>query len=82
MPTHTSEYFQYTKNDSLQSVYYIFTPKQLTGGNHYVMDDELSSLLIETHRALRILEGMTIYMPDKEILRDIMLLKESSFSST
>ena len=80
MPTHTSEYFQYTKNDSLQSVYYTFTPKPITGGNHYAIDEELSSLLIETHRALGILEGMTIYMPDKEILRDIMLLKESSFS--
>ena len=52
MATYTGEYFEHVSEGSFRSVYYTFTPKPLTEGGHYSLDEELSALLIETHRVL------------------------------
>jgi len=49
-------------------------------GSFYSLDDELSHLLVAAHRALGMLEGMSLYLVDKEILQELLLLKESYYS--
>lgn len=44
-------------------------------GDMYQMDDELSTLLIETHRNIGFLEGLVKYAPNKEAFAELMLLK-------
>jgi Fic family protein len=49
-------------------------------GNFYSMSEELSSLLVDTHRLLGVLEGMVAFIPEKYDLANMMLLRESSYS--
>ncbi|HCC35967.1 MAG TPA: hypothetical protein DEQ02_10245 [Ruminococcaceae bacterium] len=80
MSVYTGEYFKHVSDDALRAVYYTFTPKPLTGGDHYSIDEELCALLVETHRALGVLEGMSMYIADNEIIRELMLLQECHYS--
>jgi hypothetical protein len=80
MFVHTGDYFEHTSNDTLRSTYYTFTPVPLMEGSFYSMNDELSALLTDAYRSLGVLEGMAEFIPDKEILSNLMLLRESSFS--
>ena len=57
-----------------------FTPRHLMEGGFFTMDDELSTLLISAHRSLGILDGMIKYMPNRGIIRDLMILKECYYS--
>ena len=49
-------------------------------GDMYKMDDELSALLIETHRNVGFLEGLLKYAPNKNVFSELMLLKECTYS--
>ena len=57
-----------------------FTPRRLMEGDFFAMDDELAMLLVSAHRSLGILDGMIKYMPNREIIRDLMILKECYYS--
>ena len=56
------------------------SPRPLTHGDMYKMDDELSALLIEAHRNIGFLEGLLKYAPNKDAFRELMLLKECAYS--
>ncbi|MDL2327899.1 Fic family protein [Ruminococcaceae bacterium OttesenSCG-928-A11] len=57
-----------------------FTPRPLMEGGFFEMDDELALLLISAHCSLGILDGMVKYMPNREVIRDLMILKECYYS--
>ena len=57
-----------------------FIPRSLMDGGFFKMDDELSGLLISAHSALGILEGTIKYMPNREALKELMILKECYYS--
>jgi Fic family protein len=44
------------------------------------MDEELAAILASAHGILGMLEGIVIYMPDKEAIQELLLLKESYYS--
>jgi len=79
MFTYTGDYIKH-QNSISKAIYYTFTPRLLTQENLYSPDDECNDLLIEAHREVGILEGMSLYLPDKDILQEFMLLKESYYS--
>jgi len=60
--------------------FYTFTPRPLIDGNFFDMDDELFALLTMTHKQLGILEGMMKFVPDYEVIRELMILLECHFS--
>ena len=76
----TGEYIEQKGSSISQSTFYTFTPHPLLNGNFYTMDDKLSSALIKTHRLLGVLEGIEATFPDKEMLSELILFKESCFS--
>ena len=82
MFVHTGDYLEHTGNDILRSTYYTFTPRPLMDGSFYTMDDSLSTLLSDAHRAFGFLEGLIYCIPDKETLADLILLKEICFSKS
>lgn len=57
-----------------------FTPRPLMEGGFFEMDNELAMLLISAHRSLGILDGMVKYIPNREVIRDLMILKECYYS--
>ncbi len=76
----TGEYSQHKLNNPAQKQYYTFTPCPLFNNNFITLDPELIVLLTSAHKTLGILEGMSIYLPDSEIIKELMLLKESCSS--
>lgn len=73
----------YTKHPSKRKYgieYYTFTPSPLLNGVPIIMDEELFSLLATAHRLLGTLEGMALYMPNSDIIKQFMLLKECYYS--
>jgi Fic family protein len=50
------------------------------GGGFFELDNELSTMLAAAHRQFGLLEGMTKFIPDIEITRDLMILKECYYS--
>jgi Fic family protein len=80
MSAYTGEYFEHPTDGASKGIYYSFTPKPLTDGGFYTADEELFSLLIETHRTLGILEGMVVNMPDADVLLEFSALKECHYS--
>jgi len=60
--------------------FYAFTPRPLMDGSFFTPDEELSSLLVMAHGQLGVLEGMTKYISEIEIIRDLMILKECHYS--
>ncbi|WP_041284722.1 hypothetical protein [Desulfoscipio gibsoniae] len=44
------------------------------------MDEELAAMLASTHKLLGVLEGMAMYVPNKDAIQELMLLKESYYS--
>lgn len=80
MFVHTGDYVRHINDDVLHSIYYTFTPCPLLEGNFYTMDDALATLLSEAHRALGILEGITLSLSDSGCFARLMLLRESCFS--
>jgi Fic family protein len=50
------------------------------GGGFFTLDDELSSLLFMAHRQIGVLEGMIKYIPDIEIIRELMIMKECYYN--
>lgn len=76
----TGDYVEHKSDSASRSVYYTFTPRPLMEGSFYLLDDELSHLLVAAHRTLGMLEGMSLYLADKEILQELLLLKESYYS--
>ena len=83
MLQNTGDYEKQTKdyrNLGLPVYFYTFTPRPLTSGGFFTLDDELSALLIQARSQLGILEGITKYIPDRGILQDLMMLKESHYS--
>jgi Fic family protein len=80
MPVYTGEYFEHPTDGASRGIYYSFLPKHLVDGSFYTADEELFSLLIEAHRALGILEGMVVNMPDSDVLLESAALKECHYS--
>ena len=76
----TGNYVEHRSDSASRSVYYTFTPRPLMEGSFYSLDDELSHLLVAAHRSLGMLEGMSLYLTDKEILQELLLLKEIHYS--
>ena len=76
----TGEYSQHKLNNPAQKQYYTFTPCPLFNNNFIALDPELIVLLTSAHKTLGILEGMSIYLPDSEVIKELMLLKESCSS--
>ena len=50
MLSYTGKYIEHIDHNKNNFKYYTFTPRPLTHGDMYKMDDELSALLIEAHR--------------------------------
>ncbi len=80
MSVYTGEYFKHVSDDAFRAVYYTFTPNPLFDGDYYSLDEEICALLVETHRALGVLEGMAMFITDVEILKELMLLQECFYS--
>ncbi|WP_455596779.1 Fic family protein [Cloacibacillus porcorum] len=57
-----------------------FTPAKLMNGVDFAVDDELTYLYATTHRLLGILDGMIKYMPNREVLKELMIFKECYYS--
>jgi len=76
----TGQYEKITREGKKPFSFYTFTPQPLVGNDFYVIDDELSSLLINAHRELGILEGAFRHLPDCEAIRNIMVARECYFS--
>lgn len=61
--------------------YYTFTPNRFSGGKHFfAIDDELLTMLINAHRQLGILQGMSRLLPNVEAIENLFLYKESMLS--
>ena len=58
----------------------VLIPCRLMDNDFFEVDNELASLLINSHRLLGILDGMIKYMPNSEAIRDLMILKECYYS--
>jgi len=80
MSVYTGDYIEHIRDDALQSTYYTFTPRPLMSGNFYTTNDNLAALLADTYRVLGILEGMEIFVPEKELWANLTMLQESCFS--
>ena len=55
----TGQYEKITREGKIPFLFYTFTPRPLVGNDFYVIDGELSSLLINAHRELGILEALS-----------------------
>lgn len=77
---HTGKYVPHQDSRDPTFTYYTFTPRPLKEGRLYKMDDELATLLADTHQKLGFLRGVMKYAPNKQTFSDLMLLKESTFS--
>ncbi len=77
---HTGKYVPHQDSRDPTFTYYTFTPRPLGEGRLYKMDDELATLLADTHQKLGFIYGMVKYAPNKQTYRNLMLLKESTFS--
>ena len=76
----TGQYEKTTREGKIPFSFYTFTPRPLMGNDFFVIDDELSSLLVNAHRELGILEGAFRHLPDCEAIRNIMVARECYFS--
>jgi len=76
----TGQYEKITREGKIPFSFYTFTPRPLVGNDFFVIDDELSSLLVNAHRELGILEGAFRHLPDCEAIRNIMVARECYFS--
>jgi len=77
----TGEYEKYLQKNVLGDYYlYTFTPRPLMEGDFFKLDEELSAMLIKTHRQLGILEGMMKHLPNNVIIQNFMMIKECYFS--
>lgn len=80
MLPYTGDYIEHIDDNINDFKYYTFTPRPLTHGDMYKMDDELSALLIEAHRNIGFLEGLLKYAPNKDAFSELMQLKECAYS--
>lgn len=80
MIPYTGEYIGHKENNQSGFTYYSFTPTPLMSGNFYTMDDELITLLNDTHQNLGFLEGIIQYAPNIDSFRELMLFKECVYS--
>lgn len=77
----TGKYIRhYTESKWNPMPYYTFIPSPLFNSNLFTIDEELASLLASTHRLLGILEGISVYIPNNENVKELMILKEVCFS--
>jgi Fic family protein len=49
-------------------------------GPLFTLDEELSSMLVSAHKQIGILEGMVKFIPDCDIIRNLMILRECHYS--
>ena len=80
MLPYTGDYIEHIDNNKNEFKYYTFIPRPLMHGDMYKIDHELSALLIEAHRNIGFLEGLLKYAPNKDAFRELMLLKECTYS--
>lgn len=80
MIPYTGKYIGHKENGQSGFTYYSFTPTPLISGNFYTMDDELITLLNDTHQKLGFLEGIIQYAPNIDSFRELMLFKECVYS--
>lgn len=80
MSVYTGDYVRQISSGVPKLTYFTFTPLPLMEGNFYTMDNELATLLSNTHRILGMLEGTAYAFSDKEAFATCMLLRESYFS--
>ncbi|MDK2905989.1 MAG: hypothetical protein PWQ67_339 [Clostridia bacterium] len=63
-----------------QSNYYTFLPTLLCGKNFVNIDDELALLLSKAHRLLGILEGMSGFIENIDVIESMLIKKEALLS--
>lgn len=65
-----------------QRSYYTFTPEPLCSlkDDDLPMDEQLRVLLLQVHRLLGIIEGMSKYIPDIDIFISMLMKKEAHLS--
>lgn len=77
---YTGDYIEHSNIEKFATTYYSFTPRPLKGATLFKMDNELVTLLTETHHNLGKLEGLIQYAPNKNSFCELMLLKECTYS--
>lgn len=80
MFVNTGDYIEHKNNTPMRSTYYTFTPRPLMDGGFFTMDNDLASLLTTAYRNIGVLEGLLLTVDEKEMLEELMLLKESFFN--
>ena len=66
--------------ESKDFAYYTFTPLPLCNNRLVSIDEELTSLLSKAHRLLGILEGITMYAPNMDIIEEMLIYNEAYLS--
>jgi len=80
MQKNTGKYKQQSRTGKTEFVYYTFTPRPLTEGGFFELDDELTDFLSITYHTLGVLDGMVKYTPNRASFLDISLFMESCYS--
>src|SRR5665647_1142064 len=82
MFTHSGYYELQVSGKYDQRSYYTFTPKPLCSLTDSVlpMDEQMITLLLQAHRLLGIIEGMSRHMPDVDTYINMLMKKEMHLS--